>query len=158
MVLGYVTYGFGGMLEAEDRGLWLLLWSISLLLLPLSLIALCWVAMRRALFARNVGEAGGIAVVQVTTMSGLILAGISMTGRWLGWQLNTFSETLVLNVALAVILVFFAWRARRIFLAQLRQAAVNRYFDHSTQGTWLPIRTATLWWRRLFRLASQFSR
>ncbi len=47
MITGYVTFGFGGMLDPEDRPLWLFLWLQGIILLPLCLVTLCWVAMRQ---------------------------------------------------------------------------------------------------------------
>ena len=39
---GYATFGFGGMLDPEDRALWLIAWLSGIVLLPLWLTALCF--------------------------------------------------------------------------------------------------------------------
>ena len=154
MMAGYVTYGFGGMLEPADRAEWLFMWLAGLLLLPLCLVALCWLAMRRSLFARTGGEASGIAFVQLAFVSGVSLAGISVLSHWAGWHPNFWSDAILLNVAFAAMLVAFAWRARRIFLAQLRDAAASRYFEQSANLLWSPLRTVASLWKSMSRVST----
>jgi hypothetical protein len=131
MMTGYVTYGFGGMIDPEDRGLWLLAWLAGILVLPLWLTTLCWVAMRRTLFARNLGEASAGAVVQVMAVPGFALWAMYALAQWAswraGWNLDASWIAIPFAGAFVALLVAFAWRARRILLANLRHAVTSRY-------------------------------
>jgi len=122
MIIGYRTAGFGGMLDPDDLGPWLFSWSAHIFLLPLFILALCWVAMRRALFAPDVGAASGIAFVQVVFTFWLAL--------WVIHEIAPHSNrtwtAIRLMVAAVLTLLAFAWHARRVFLRNLR-AAANRY-------------------------------
>jgi hypothetical protein len=121
MIAGYMTNGFGGLLDPEDRGPWLFCWSSGICLIPLILVALCWMSMRRALFARNTGEASGIALVQIVFWPGIVM------GLILGNAQLDFRGALLLMITYAATLILFAWRARRVLLADFREAAANRY-------------------------------
>ena len=92
MTVGYITYGYGGMIDPQDRARWLFSWCVGILLLPLSLIALCWVTMWRALFARSVGHATGIAFLQV--FGTLILV------HWTLYELGRRSNSLWMGLIL----------------------------------------------------------
>lgn len=115
MTVGYVTYGFGGMLDPQDRPLWLFSWFSGIITLPLLLISLSWVTLRRALFARNIGEAGGVAFLQVFGTIGLV--------QWILFEIGSPSSPLwsflVLAVSVAV-LAAFSITARRHVLLNLR--------------------------------------
>ena len=119
MTVGYITYGYGGMIDPQDRGPWLFSWCLGMLLLPLGLITLCWMTMWRALFARTAGQAGGIAFLQV--FGALILA------CWilyeLGGRANSIWMGLILIIASVSILAAFTWHSRRKFLANFRSIA-----------------------------------
>jgi hypothetical protein len=132
MIAGYVTYGFGGMLDPADRGLWLFLWLAGILLLPLYLTALCWIAMRRTLFARNIGEASGIAVVQGMTLTGITLWVEHELRRLAGWTQEWWWSAIPVMALFVAVLVMLALRARRLFLANLRQATAKRYSEDLT--------------------------
>jgi hypothetical protein len=143
MTAGYVTFGFGGMLDPEDRGLWLFGWSSGILLLPVWLAASCWVAMRRAMRARDAREGGGVAILQICGLIGLGLFGLfTLAGRsgdnpsWWWWKVN-----LVLAAHLLMVIVF-GWRARRIFLGSLREAAAGQYFIEPAADSrpWIRVR------------------
>jgi ABC-type Na+ efflux pump permease subunit len=124
MVSGYVTFGFGGMLDPEDRGLWLGIWLGTLGLLPGSLAAICWLAMRRSLFARNAGEASSIALMQMVGVPGVVLACAPMLWHsLLGWNPEGWTKTAVLLSAYTAWLLAFSWLARRRLFLGLRQAA-----------------------------------
>jgi ABC-type Na+ efflux pump permease subunit len=129
MVAGYVTYGFGGMLDPADRGLWLFLWLVGIFLLPLCLTALIWVAMRRSLFARNIGEASGIAIVQIMVLTGITLWAEHELRRLAGWTQQWWWSAVTLTALYAAILVVLARRARRLFLDNLRQATARKYSE-----------------------------
>jgi hypothetical protein len=118
MASGYVTSGFGGMLDADDRPLWLWAWMTAIGFLPVALWTLCWVSLRRTLFASNVGEASAISFMQVFGTVGLVLWSVSMvTGV-------SYSRSWVLSAIMAVvsacILGGFAVRARGVFLKGVR--------------------------------------
>jgi hypothetical protein len=135
MLTGYVTFGFGGMLEPEDRPLWLIAWLSGLLLLPFSLATLCWVAMRRTLFARNVGEASGLALVQVVGVPCLVLTGLSLLSHsLLGWNPEGWPRVVISLFVYFGWLVVLARRARRILLRDLRCAATMRYAQAPLAG------------------------
>jgi hypothetical protein len=146
MIAGYVTYGFGGMLDPEDRGVWLFAWLAGIGLLPLSLVALCWVSMRRALTARNVGDAAAIAVLQVVGGPCLALATIPMLLHSLfRWNLDGGWSRALFVGGFSASQIAFAWRARRILLRDLRLAAANRYLP-PTQASDTGL-SARKWWR-----------
>lgn len=127
---GYLTQGFGGMLDADDLPTWLVGWLTGIVFLPIMLVSLCWVAMRRALFVRNAGEASAIACFNVIVLPafgvGLIF---SMMGNSAGFGglfalLGLFLGTVMLR----------ARYARVILFAQLRQAAASRYSPESSRS------------------------
>ena len=127
MVSGYVTFGFGGMLDPEDRGLWLAIWLGTLGLLPVSLAAICWLAMRRSLFARNAGEASSIALMQMVGVPCILLACAPMLWHSLfGWNPDWWLTAGVLLSTYAAWLIGFSWHARRRLLLGLRPAAAPR--------------------------------
>jgi hypothetical protein len=139
MIAGSATDGFGGMLEAEDRGLWFFFWLAGILALPFWVTALCWAAQRRALFARNVGEASGGAVVQVLFVPVFILWMVYAIARWAGWNPDAWVAAALFVAALITLPVAFAYRARRILYADLREAAASRYFGVPSKNSrgWL---------------------
>jgi ABC-type Na+ efflux pump permease subunit len=117
MLAGYLTDGFGGMLDSEDRGLWLFGWLGMMGCLPLALTALAWVAMRRSFTARNVGDATAVALLQVIGLPCLVLGVIPMLlhslWRWepaWGWR-GALSV-----VGFAAAQIGFAWRARAVLM------------------------------------------
>ncbi len=116
MISGYVTFGFGGMLDPADRPAWLIAWTTAIVSFPGILFAICWVALRRTLFARNLGEASAIAFVQVIGTLGFALWVISL--------LSGFSKSYalqgILMIVAALILGAFGFTARRRFLQALR--------------------------------------
>ncbi len=122
MVAGYATYGFGGMLDPDDRGFWLFAWLAGIILMPLSLTTLCWVAMRRTLTVRHAGEAGGIALAEVLGLACAALVGGSILGHLLfRWEPDWVELAAIWVPAYVVWLVVSAWRARRVLLSGLRQ-------------------------------------
>jgi ABC-type Na+ efflux pump permease subunit len=128
MIAGYVTFGFGGMLDPEDRGLWVFVWVAALVLFPLTLTALCWVAMRRTLFARNAGEASGLAIIQVIGMPCMALTVASVVLHSLfGWNPEWPAQAGLTLSAYLACLAAFTWRSRMILLRDLRHAAAHRY-------------------------------
>jgi hypothetical protein len=126
MITGYVTFGFGGMLEPEDRPLWLLAWSVGLLLLPIWLAALCWVAMRSALVARSVSEASGTAFVQVLLLPGFAIWTIYWLGVFAGAALGWTVILLLVGGGFLGTPLILAWHARQRLLSKLREAAAER--------------------------------
>jgi ABC-type Na+ efflux pump permease subunit len=128
IIVGEATSGFGGMVDPEDRGLWLFVCSSAILLLPVALVAGSWVATRRALFARNNGEAGGFAVVQILVLPGLALAGISGLAHWAGLHSDAWTTAIAVSVCFAVTSIASACHARGVLYAHLREAATTRYF------------------------------
>lgn len=127
MLAGYVTYGFGGMLDTEDRGLWLFSWAAGIVLVPVCLAALCWVTMSRALWARTTGEAVGMASLQVLGMPSLALWATYSAILWAGWPIDWWKAALLLTGAFVLAPGFLSWRARRLLLDGLRQATAHRY-------------------------------
>jgi hypothetical protein len=75
------------------------------------------------LIVQNLGQASGIAFVQVLALPGLVLWMIYA----LFWNAKGSWSVLPFPVVLVTFLLGFAWRARRIFLAGLRHAAASRY-------------------------------
>ena len=134
MITGYVTDGFGGMLDREDRGLWLFGWLGCILLLPLCLTALGWCGMRRALFARNNGEAGVGAFVQITVLPGMVLWTVYELARLAGWNAEGWVSVLLLEVAYSTIVIALASHARRVLYEDLRRVAAGRYFLSPRHG------------------------
>lgn len=133
MVSGLATDGFGGMLDPEDRGLWVVAWLSGIVLAPLSLIALCWVTLRRTLFARNIGEASGIALFQVTAIPLFALTGASMMFHSLfGWRPQWLENAVFWILGYVAWLLFCVWRARRILFRDIRLAATQRYSASAT--------------------------
>lgn len=127
---GYATQGFG-MLETEDMSPWLFGWMTGILLLPLMLISLCWAAMRRALFARNAGEASALSFLY------LIVLPTFAFGTILGILDNKISYrgAVVLVALFAFSLILRAHRARAALFANLRQAAADRYTPAKEEQT-----------------------
>ena len=127
MIVGYATFGFGGMLDPEDRGLWLFSWSTAILLLPLNLMSLSWVAMSRAISAKSAGEATGWAVLQVLGLPAFAVWILSLIGHWIagdpGWGWTLF---LILGGFVATPSIW-AWRARTLLRTTLREAAATPY-------------------------------
>jgi hypothetical protein len=124
---GYFTLGFGGMLDPDDRALWLGVWLGGILILPCTLRALCWVAMRRALFARNLAEATGVAFLQVIALPAFSIWAIYLLALWRRAELSVLVVGLLFAVAFVGAPVLFARRARRIVLAELRHSASERF-------------------------------
>jgi hypothetical protein len=116
MIAGYITYGYGGMIDPQDRAQWLFSWSTGILLLPLSLIAMSWVTMRRSLFAHNLGHASGIAFVQIFGTLGVV----HWTLIELGHSSNSFWMDATLMAAAVIILAAFTLHSRRAFLTKFR--------------------------------------
>jgi hypothetical protein len=83
MIVGYVTFGFGGMLDVDERRLWLFWWSSGIVLLPLIGTALGWISMHRAVFAGNPEQAGIIAFLQCVFGPSILLA-ILFSTAWGG--------------------------------------------------------------------------
>ncbi len=132
MISGLATDGFGGMLDPEDRGFWVAAWLSGIVLAPLTLIALCWVSLRRTLFARNIGEASGIALLQVTGIPLFALAGASMTFHSLfGWCPQWLENAGFWILGYVAWLLFCVWRSRRIIFRDLRLAATQRYSERA---------------------------
>lgn len=123
MVVGYVTFGFGGMLTAEDLGLWLFWWLASILTLPLLLVTLAWVAMRRSLEAQRAGDAAGFALMQVHGISVGVLFVLYWSSFLLGMEMDWWWAAGLLSGVYVATLTIMAFRARRILLERLRQAA-----------------------------------
>jgi hypothetical protein len=123
MIIGYKTSGFGGMLDPDDLGPWLFSWSAHMLLLPLFILAISWVALRRALFAADAGAASGIAFVQVVFTMWLSL--------WVLYEIAPHSSRTSiaarLFVAAVIILLGFTWHARRKFFKNLRPCSSPTY-------------------------------
>jgi hypothetical protein len=118
MIGGYATFGFGGMFDTEDRTHWLWAWLTGIIFVPPTLWALSWVSLRRALFARNLGEASAIGFVQVLFTVFFVL--------WLISTVSGYSSSPLLKVVLAfvaaLLLLTFGVIARRNFLKNLRSA------------------------------------
>ncbi len=127
MASGYLTFGFGGMLDPEDRPAWLVLWSASLTLAPLIVVALCWAAMRRALVARTAGEAAGVAVLQTLGVPGFALWLIYLVSSVAKWDSDPRWLGLLSLLAFGVAPAAWAWQCRRVLLETLRDAAASRY-------------------------------
>jgi hypothetical protein len=87
----------------------------------LTLIALCWISMRRALFAHHTGHASGIAFAQTVFWPALAL------GLILGNTSFGYPSAIAIVTAYAAYLIVCGQRARSALLADLREAAVNRY-------------------------------
>ena len=120
MTVGYFTYGFGGMIDPQDRTQWLFSWSAGIITLPLLLVSVSWVTLRRAMFARNIGEASGIAFVQVFGTIGLV--------QWILFEIGSPSSSLwngLVFVASVTTLLAFTFSARRNFLMNLRPSAAH---------------------------------
>jgi hypothetical protein len=118
MLAGYYTDGFGGMLDdPEDRRFWLFGWLAALGLLPLALTTLAWVAMRRSLTARNLGEASALAVLQVIGLPCLVLGVTPMLLHSLfRWDPAWWTKGALFVAGFAVAQFGFAWRARAVLL------------------------------------------
>ena len=127
MTIGYLTFGFGGMLDPEDRGVWLFAWAAGIGLLPCMLAGLCWVSMRRAMLARNAGEASGIALLQVLGVPAFCLWFLYMASLWAQADLDWRWIALLFVAAFGITPLGCAWYARALILAKLRLAAANRY-------------------------------
>jgi ABC-2 family transporter protein len=127
MIAGYTTFGFGGMLDPEDRGRWLFSWSAGILLLPVCLVSVSWVAMRRALFARSAGEASAIAWLQAVGVPGFALWAVYWLSVWAGLDPSWWWLALLFASAFVGAPVALACRARGILLAKLPESAANRY-------------------------------
>jgi hypothetical protein len=121
MITGYVTFGFGGMLDPEDRGLWLFWWITGICLLPVVLTAFCWISMRRALFATNLGQANGGAFLQAGFWPGIVL-GLILGNSWSG-----YGAAAAVLAAYFAFLITLACRARAVLLRDLHEAAANRF-------------------------------
>jgi hypothetical protein len=121
VTVGYLTAGFGGMLDPDELRVWLFAWISGMVLLPIALASLCYVAMRRALFAVNAGEASALAFLHVI--------GFPVFALWgLGALLPLgFPGCAVLLGIFGLSLVARACRARTIVLTELRQAAAEGY-------------------------------
>ena len=71
MISGYVTFGFGGMFDTEDRTHWLWAWLTGILFVPPALWALCWVSLpARAVRAESWG--GECDRVRASVVHGLL--------------------------------------------------------------------------------------
>jgi hypothetical protein len=127
MLAGYFSYGFGGMLEPEDRPVWIITWLAGIGLQPLALTAVCWVAMHRTFNVRNAGDATGLALLQVVGLPCLALAAASVLLHLLIHRdPNECWNVALFVLGLVAAQVGFGWRARRLVLRNLRQAAANR--------------------------------
>lgn len=131
MTAGYVTHGFGGMIDPEDRGLWLFVWSATIVLLPFCMLALGWLGLRHALTARNTATAGGIAFAKVLAWPAFLMWGIGFVVRASDWPL--------VILAYILYLVWLSRKARRAVLAEMRLAATDRNGENAMQ----PARTKT---------------
>jgi hypothetical protein len=134
MAGGYITFGFGGMLDPEDRGRWLFFWSAGIGILPIWLTALCWVAMRRALFAPSAGEASGIAFLQVIGIPGFALWAIYWVTIWAKWDLSGLWLVAFVLAGFGLAPIGWAWYARRILLTSMRISAAKRYDSETSSG------------------------
>jgi hypothetical protein len=139
MIGGYVTYGFGGMLTADERGLWLFWWLGNILALPLLLVALSWVALRRTLVAERAGDAAGVAVLQVHGISLSVLHVLYWSAYLSGVRMSWWWAAGCLSGAYVVTLAMMILRARRIVFRELRRAAGGSSFSSETdrEGEWL---------------------
>jgi len=139
MIAGDVTSGFGGMSTPAERGLWLFWWLANIMVLPLRLTALIWVAMRRALVAQQAGEAAGIAVDLVLGIPVAVLVVLYWTFVLAGVPLGWWWGAGLLSGAYVVTLMIMTGRARRIFLGGLRHAAGGLPFFPSSgwQRSWI---------------------
>ncbi len=157
MVAGYITFGFGGMLDPDDRPRWLFCWLTGITLTPLALYALCWMSMRRALFARNTGEASAIALLQVLGTIGFCGWSLALLT---GFSNSPWLRALQLLVSIAILLQF-ARRARRRFLGELRSAAARALLNETkpafSQASHQLLAIAGRW-RAAASLAARFPR
>jgi ABC-type transport system involved in multi-copper enzyme maturation permease subunit len=122
-VLGYLTSGFGGMLDEDVLPTWLFAWTTGIVLLPMMLVSLCWVAMRRALFAQNAGEASALAFLHLIILPAF---GLGFVSGVLGEHIGLVGRA-TLFALFALSLILRARRARTALLAGLRSAAADRY-------------------------------
>lgn len=129
MITGYFTSGFGGMLDPEDYSRWLLHWSLGIFFSPLALYALCWMSMKRALFARNIGEVTAIALLQVLGTVAFVLATLYWTTFLIGANPDSRFVTILLILSALTTFIAFALTARRTFLQNLRSSAVHSFAD-----------------------------
>lgn len=139
MLIGYVTSGFGGMLTADELGLWLFWWLANIIALPLLLVTLAWVAMRRTLVAQRAGDAAGVAVMLVHGIPVSVLVVLYWSSYLLGVRMGWWWAAGLLSGAYVATLAIMALHARRVFLEGLRQAAGGPSFSSSSeeQGSWL---------------------
>jgi len=123
MLAGYVTLGFGGTMPAEDLGLWLFWWLSIIITLPLLLVTLAWVAMRRTLIAQRAGDAAGVAIMLVHGISVGVLVVLYWSSYLLGMRMGWGWAAGLLSGVYVATLAIMTMRARRIFLGGLREAA-----------------------------------
>ena len=123
MIVGYVTFGFGGMLTVDELGLWLFWWLANIIALPLLLVTLAWVAMRRTLVAQRAGDAAGVAVMMVHGIPVSVLVVLYWSSYLLGMRMGWWWAAGLLSGVYVATLAIMTMRARRVFLGGLRQAA-----------------------------------
>ena len=128
-ISGYMTFGFGGMLDPNERARWLFAWSTGIIFLPLTFVAISWVAMRRTLFARNQGEASAVAFLQVLGALAFVLWFLYWFLYLLAGHSNSPIRAAILVMAAFLTLLAFMLTARRQFLQNLRPSAASAFTE-----------------------------
>ncbi len=122
------------------------LWLGSILMLPVDVIALAWVAMAKALTAKTYNQSIVATVGYILWLPWIIFgAGTLFTELWYyftslngGAVGNPLHPGWFFFVSLLVD-VFFAWRARRVLLGNLRYLAAQRFASPAAPEEFKPV-------------------